>query len=110
MPYLHIDLATKLSFEVKKMTQRSGDENYLADYIYGTLRGALGVDWTPDEVGEPLRDATAGLHRGRVPVCNVITCRIGPDIDQGEGSNFMSRCGPFSCEAALPTRNVPITT
>ena len=40
-----------------EMTQHSGDENYLEDYIEGVLRGGLGVDWTPDEVGKPLRQA-----------------------------------------------------
>jgi phenylpyruvate tautomerase PptA (4-oxalocrotonate tautomerase family) len=40
-----------------EMTQHSGDENYLEDYVDGVLRGGLGVDWTPDEVGKPLRQA-----------------------------------------------------
>ena len=39
-----------------EMTQHSGDENYFAGYIDGVLRAALGVDWTPDEVGKPPRD------------------------------------------------------
>ena len=40
-----------------EMTQHAGDENYLEDYVDGVLRGALGSDWTPDEVGKPLRQA-----------------------------------------------------
>lgn len=50
-----------------EMTQHSGDENYLADYIDGTLRGALGVDWTPDEVGKPLREAMIEKIRSSAP-------------------------------------------
>jgi len=40
-----------------EMTQHSGNEIYLEDYVDGVLRGALGPDWTPDEVGQPLRQA-----------------------------------------------------
>jgi hypothetical protein len=40
-----------------EMTQHSGDENYLEDYVDGVLRGTLGPDWTPDEISRPLRQS-----------------------------------------------------
>jgi hypothetical protein len=51
-----------------ELTQHSDDENYLTDYIDGALHGAFAVDRTPDEVGEPLREAMIGKIRSSAPV------------------------------------------
>jgi phenylpyruvate tautomerase PptA (4-oxalocrotonate tautomerase family) len=50
-----------------EMTQHSGDEIYLADYVDGVLRGALGVDWAPNEVGNPLRESMIENIRSTTP-------------------------------------------
>jgi hypothetical protein len=50
-----------------EMTQHSGDENYPAEYIEGGLHGALGSDWMPDEVNNPVHGAVTEKLRAEVP-------------------------------------------
>jgi phenylpyruvate tautomerase PptA (4-oxalocrotonate tautomerase family) len=46
-----------------EMTQHAGDEIYLQANVDGMLRGGLGRDWSPEEVGKPLREAAIASMR-----------------------------------------------
>lgn len=50
-----------------EVTQHAGDEIYREDYVDGVLRGALGRDWSPNEIGKPLRQAMMDSLRASAP-------------------------------------------